>query len=107
MLITAFSLHRQIDAVGELSQLEVLLPSAGQYERVQLAPTQFLLPGMIDAHIHAPQVPNIGLGLDKPLLEWLDSYTFPLESNYRDPEFAARVYKYVVVSRAEFKRVTW
>uniref|UniRef100_A0A2M4BMH4 Guanine deaminase n=1 Tax=Anopheles marajoara TaxID=58244 RepID=A0A2M4BMH4_9DIPT len=92
----AVSADGKIAAVGELSQLEVLLPGADQYERVKLAPTQFLLPGMIDAHIHAPQVPNIGLGLDKPLLEWLDSYTFPLESNYRDPEFAARVYKYVV-----------
>ncbi len=59
---------------------------------------QFLLPGFIDCHIHAPQVPNIGLGYDRPLLEWLDTYTFPLESKYGNEEFAASVYEKVVVS---------
>ncbi|XP_052871662.1 guanine deaminase-like, partial [Anopheles cruzii] len=85
-----------IFAAGDRSQLPALLPEAEQYETVQLSPSQFLLPGLIDCHIHAPQVPNIGLGLDKPLLEWLDSYTFPLESNYRDANFAGPVYEYVV-----------
>lgn len=83
-----------IEAIGDRSQLGTLL--VDDYEEIQLLPSQFLLPGLVDCHIHAPQVPNIGLGLDKPLLEWLESYTFPLESNYRDVEFAARVYKYVV-----------
>uniref|UniRef100_A0A182PQ74 Guanine deaminase n=1 Tax=Anopheles epiroticus TaxID=199890 RepID=A0A182PQ74_9DIPT len=83
-----------IEAVGDESQLEGA--SVSEYERVVLSSSQFLLPGLIDCHIHAPQVPNIGLGLDKPLLEWLESYTFPLEANYRDAEFASRVYKYVV-----------
>uniref|UniRef100_A0A182WK56 Guanine deaminase n=1 Tax=Anopheles minimus TaxID=112268 RepID=A0A182WK56_9DIPT len=84
----------KIEALGMRSQLDAL--PASQYERILLSPSQFLLPGLIDCHIHAPQVPNIGLGLDKPLLEWLESYTFPLEANYRDTEFASRVYKYVV-----------
>lgn len=56
------------------------------------------MPGLIDCHIHAPQMPNIGLGLDKPLLEWLDTYTFPLESQYSDVEFARKIYRKVVVS---------
>ncbi|KFB42696.1 AGAP005282-PA-like protein [Anopheles sinensis] len=86
----------KIEAIGDRSQLSSLLPEAAQYAKVELSPSQFLLPGLIDCHIHAPQVPNIGLGLDKPLLEWLESYTFPLESNYRDAAFAERVYKYVV-----------
>jgi guanine deaminase len=41
-------------------------------------------------------MPNIGLGLDKPLLEWLDAYTFPLESQYKDDHFARHVYHKVV-----------
>ncbi|XP_035911504.1 guanine deaminase [Anopheles stephensi] len=85
----------KIESVGLRSQLDAL-PASESYERILLSPSQFLLPGLIDCHIHAPQVPNIGLGLDKPLLEWLESYTFPLEANYRDVEFASRVYKYVV-----------
>uniref|UniRef100_A0AAG5D092 Guanine deaminase n=1 Tax=Anopheles atroparvus TaxID=41427 RepID=A0AAG5D092_ANOAO len=86
----------KIEAVGERSLLASLLPEAAEYVKVELSSSQFLLPGLVDCHIHAPQVPNIGLGLDKPLLEWLESYTFPLESNYRDAAFAERVYKYVV-----------
>lgn len=63
-----------------------------------LSPTQFIMPGFIDCHTHAPQMPNIGLGLDMPLMQWLDTYTFPLEAEYKDPEFAKHVYKKVVVS---------
>lgn len=56
------------------------------------------MPGLIDCHIHAPQVAQIGLGLDMPLLDWLNTYTFPLEAKFADQEFAAKVYKKVIVS---------
>lgn len=62
----------------------------------QLTSTQFLLPGFVDCHIHAPQYPNIGLGLDLPLLQWLETYTFPLEAAYKDNVFARKVYNAVV-----------
>lgn len=65
---------------------------------VQLSENQFLMPGFIDTHIHAPQVPNIGLGLDKPLMEWLNAYTFPTETEFKDKAFAKNVYEKVVVS---------
>lgn len=64
---------------------------------IQLPSTAFLMPGFIDTHIHAPQVPNIGLGLDKPLLDWLNTYTFPMETQYQDKDFAEHVYQKVVV----------
>lgn len=67
--------------------------------KVELESSQFMLPGFIDTHIHAPQVPNIGLGLDKPLMEWLNAYTFPMETQYKDKEFARHVYRKVIVSR--------
>ncbi|KAI6654931.1 Guanine deaminase [Oopsacas minuta] len=63
---------------------------------VQLSPSQFLIPGFIDTHIHAPQYPNTGLGLDKPLLEWLSAYTFPLEARFSDPNYARGVYNDVI-----------
>lgn len=62
----------------------------------ELSATQFLLPGFIDCHIHAPQYPNLGLGLDLPLLDWLNKYTFPLESKFNDVNFAKLVYHTVV-----------
>jgi guanine deaminase len=46
----------------------------------------------VDTHTHAPQYANIGLGLDLPLLEWLERYTFPTESKFIDTELAARIY---------------
>ncbi|XP_034243164.1 guanine deaminase isoform X2 [Thrips palmi] len=63
---------------------------------VVLRPGQLLLPGFVDAHVHAPQFPNAGLGYDKTLLDWLATYTFPLEARYADQEFATRVYDAVV-----------
>lgn len=46
-----------------------------------------------DMHLHAPQYPMMGLGLDLPLVEWLDHYTYPLEARYADPEYARKVYR--------------
>ena len=63
-----------------------------------LQPGQFIIPGFIDGHIHAVQFPNLGIGYDKLLLEWLDSYTMPLEKRFRDIEFATQVFDTVVVS---------
>ena len=45
-----------------------------------------------DMHLHAPQYPMLGIGMDLPLLEWLHTYTFPTESCFRDNEFARKVY---------------
>ncbi|KAJ8678767.1 hypothetical protein QAD02_014554 [Eretmocerus hayati] len=57
---------------------------------------QFIIPGFIDGHIHAVQMPNLGLGYDKCLLDWLESYTFPLEKKYSDLKFAEKVFDSVV-----------
>ncbi|CAA20441.1 guanine deaminase Gud1 [Schizosaccharomyces pombe] len=62
----------------------------------KLKPLQFMFPGLIDTHIHAPQYPNSGIGIDVPLLQWLEKYTFPLESSLADLEEARQVYKRVV-----------
>jgi guanine deaminase len=35
-------------------------------------PTQFLLPGFIDTHLHAPQYSYAGTATDTPLMEWLN-----------------------------------
>ncbi|XP_076548777.1 guanine deaminase isoform X1 [Osmia lignaria lignaria] len=61
-----------------------------------LSKNQFLIPGFIDCHIHAAQLPNIGIGYDKELLEWLETYTFPLEKKYTNEDFARQVFQTVV-----------
>ncbi|XP_012524966.1 guanine deaminase [Monomorium pharaonis] len=57
---------------------------------------QFIIPGFIDCHTHAVQFPNLGLGYNKCLLDWLETYTFPLEKEYADTKFADRVFDAVV-----------
>ena len=59
---------------------------------VRLADGQFLLPGLVDLHIHAPQWPQMGKALDVPLEVWLQKYTFPLEARYADVDYAREVY---------------
>ena len=57
---------------------------------------QFLLPGLVDLHVHAPQYPQLGAALDEPLEVWLNKYTFPLEARYADLAFARASYERLV-----------
>jgi guanine deaminase len=56
----------------------------------------WLLPGLVDLHVHAPQWPQLGTGLDLPLERWLFEYTFPLEARCADPSYAASVWDRMV-----------
>lgn len=62
----------------------------------QLRQHEFFMPGMVDTHIHASQYSYAGTALDLPLLQWLNTYTFPVEAGYADLEFASKVYTQVV-----------
>lgn len=69
---------------------------------------QFLIPGFIDGHTHAVQFPNLGIGYDKHLLDWLEIYTFPLEKRYSDVNFAARAFEAAVVcTKNNFLEENW
>lgn len=57
---------------------------------------QYLLPGLVDLHIHAPQWPQLGKALDLPLEDWLQTHTFPLEARYESITFAQTVYESLV-----------
>ncbi|WML26464.1 guanine deaminase [Neobacillus sp. OS1-33] len=61
-----------------------------------LAEGQYFLPGFVDLHVHAPQWAQTGTALDIPLYDWLNTYTFPLESKFSDLDFAKDVYEDVV-----------
>ena len=66
----------------------------GRLERVPEG--RYLLPGLVDCHVHAPQYPQLGTALDVPLEVWLHKYTFPLEARYADLAFARRAYGLLV-----------
>ena len=52
-----------------------------------------LIPAFSDLHVHAPQYPQRGLGMDLLLSDWLNTYTFPQEARFGDSEYAHGVYR--------------
>ena len=49
-----------------------------------------LLPGLVDTHVHFPQVRVIG-ALGMPLLEWLERCALPEEQHLASPDYAATI----------------
>ena len=56
---------------------------------------KLLLPGFVDAHVHYPQTEMIG-AFGEQLLEWLTTYTFPVESQFADADYAAEIAQFFV-----------
>jgi len=52
-----------------------------------------IIPGFCDLHVHAPQYPQIGMGMDEELLGWLNNYTFDTESAFADTAYAEGIYR--------------
>ncbi|GKT20376.1 guanine deaminase [Acidovorax sp. SUPP3334] len=86
-------------AVGPDAQGRQLVQAAGAWHA--LAPEyaqwpvvhwsgRIIAPGFIDMHMHFPQTDVIGSPADG-LLPWLENYTFPHESRFADPAYAAGV----------------
>ena len=46
-----------------------------------------------DLHLHAPQYPMLGMGMDLPLLDWPNAYAFPTEARFAEPDYARTVYR--------------
>jgi guanine deaminase len=78
----------------EISNLARRFAATG--DLVTFGREQYLLPGLVDLHIHAPQWPQLGKALDLPLEDWLQTYTFPLEARYESTTFAQTVYESLV-----------
>ncbi|KAI0203338.1 guanine deaminase [Astrocystis sublimbata] len=87
---TITALHKSISRDAVPDQLAALaLP---QCDTHYLERGQFLIPGFVDTHNHAPQWAQRGLGQSMHILDWLDKVTFPNEARFRDPVYAQRVY---------------
>ncbi|KAG2236958.1 guanine deaminase [Thamnidium elegans] len=82
----------------EVSDLDSFLSTTSfQDAKIEkLGSEQFLVPGFIDTHAHAPQYMFAGSGMDLQLLEWLESHVFPCESAFKDVEHASEAYTKVI-----------
>ena len=52
-----------------------------------------ILQSFADLHLHAPQYPMLGMGMDLPLLDWLNAYAFPTEARFADTGYAREIYR--------------
>lgn len=86
----------QLISVGDDGTIESVRAAGDERADVVLGDDAVLLPGMIDTHLHAPQWPQLGTGLDLPLERWLFEYTFPLEARFADLGYATRVWDSMV-----------
>ncbi len=75
-----------IVAVGDAATLRGQFPRA----RVQDYGQHLICPGFVDAHVHYPQTAIIA-SWGKRLIDWLNTYTFPEETRFEDPAYAAEI----------------
>lgn len=82
-----------VDDNGSIEGIYPTLPSHLQGIAITDFGDRMLIPAMNDLHLHAPQYRNMGMALDLPLLQWLETYTFPEESKFSDLKYAEKIYK--------------
>ncbi len=80
----------EVDAAGRIAAVESwtswnLRPAVGRSGPVVDLRPLVVLPGMVDLHVHLPQLPNAGVGAGLHLLAWLERYVFPLEREFDVP----------------------
>lgn len=61
-----------------------------------LQDSQFIMPGFVDTHVHAPQYKFTGTGTDLPVMDWLTHYAFPVEASFQDLTTAKYRYNLLV-----------
>jgi len=72
-----------IDTVGNFDSVSNKYPQA----EIISYQNSFIIPGLVDSHVHYPQIPVIGaMGLR--LLDWLDQKTLPAEAKFADKNYA-------------------
>ena len=77
---------------GVIAGLFPELPETYQGADIEDYGNRLLIPALCDLHLHAPQYPMMGMGMDLQLLDWLNTYTFPGEERFSDPEYAELIY---------------
>ena len=107
-----YVLHGNVLSVPTLGRLEavkdgyIVLNGEGVIEGVfESLPERFrqgqladygdalIMPSFCDMHLHAPQYPMLGMGMDLPLLDWLNTYTFRTEARFSDVDYARMHYR--------------
>jgi len=67
-----------------------VLPQLPDGIEIETFAHHLLVPGFIDTHIHYPQTEMVA-AYGERLLEWLETYTFPVERKFGDPDYAREI----------------
>ena len=78
---------------GVITGVFPVLPEQYAGAEVEDFGNALILQSFADLHLHAPQYPMLGMGMDLPLLDWLNTYTFPTEARFADPDYAREIYR--------------
>ncbi len=77
----------KVQAAGDYAKLYPALPPGTPLLDYS---GKIIMPGFIDSHVHFPQTDMIASSAPG-LLPWLDTFTFPTERQFADPEHARQV----------------
>ena len=75
---------------GQISALDAadrLLPGLSANTRIEDYSGKLIVPGLIDCHVHYPQIDIIG-SYGEQLLDWLNRYAYPGEMRFADEQHA-------------------
>jgi guanine deaminase len=76
--------------IAELGEADMLLGALSGDTRVEDFSGKLIVPGLIDCHVHYPQIDVIG-SYGEELLDWLHRYAFPMEMRFADETYAREV----------------
>jgi len=74
------------DSIARLGTQKELLNAYPEARRID-ASGGIILPGLINAHTHAPMTLLRGIADDLELMDWLQNHIFPVEAEFVDEEF--------------------
>ncbi|MEG3766468.1 amidohydrolase family protein, partial [Alteromonas sp. 14N.309.X.WAT.G.H12] len=75
---------KHIVAIGDYAELQPAYAHATVFDHRE----HWIMPGLIDSHLHFPQTEMLAC-YGEQLLSWLENYTFPTERKFSDPEYAS------------------
>ena len=78
---------------GHITGIYPVLPEQYAGAPVEDYGDDLIVQSFADLHLHAPQYPMLGTGMDLPLLDWLNTYAFPTEARFADTDYARTVYR--------------
>ena len=73
-----------------LGEADAVLPQLDRGVEFRDHRGRLIIPGLIDCHVHYPQIGIVGAYGEK-LLDWLERYAFPAERRFADADYAREI----------------